>query len=121
MSFKFDKRAGRRLHLKRPAPALILGGRVGIVDVGLDSIGVEHDFPLTLGGRTFLEFSWSNRPMRLSCVVARTDPVKGKGDRYRSGLRIDPSKSPDFEEFNRRVREGLEQLKEAEAKMPPSI
>jgi hypothetical protein len=61
VSFKFDKRAGRRLHLKRPAPALIPGGRVGIVDVGVESIGSEHDFPLELGHRTFLEFSWGNR------------------------------------------------------------
>jgi hypothetical protein len=114
---KFDNRSGRRLHLKRPAPGFILGGRVGIVDVAAGSIGIEHDFPLDLGSRTFLEFSWG-KPMRLSCVVARTERVKSG---YRSGLTVDPAKSPDFAEFNRRITEALEKLREAEAKLPPVI
>jgi hypothetical protein len=115
---KFDQRRGRRLHLKRPAPGLVLGGRVGIVDVGIDSVGIEHDFPLDLGSRTFLEFSWGNRPMRLSCIVARTHKVKSS---FSSGLTIDPAKSPDVGEFMKRVREALEKLREAEAKLPPAI
>jgi hypothetical protein len=120
VSFRFDQRAGRRLYLKRPVPAVILGGRVGIVDVGVENIGIEHDFPLELGHRTFLEFSWGNRAMRLTCIVARTDRVMASPERYRSGLIVEPN-SPDLEEFARRVREGIEQLREAESKVPPVI
>ena len=80
------------MHLKRSAPGLILGG-----------------------------FSWGRQPMRLSCIVARTHKVKDSPPLHRSGLTIDPAKSPDVAEFMKRVREALEKLREAEAKLPPAI
>lgn len=117
---KFDLRASRRLHLKRPAPAMVLGGRVDIRDLGLRSVGVEHELELPEGLRTFLEFVWAGTPMRLNCVVASTRPVKARPGWSRSGLTIERN-SESRDEYVRRVSEALEQLRAAEAKLPPVV
>jgi hypothetical protein len=121
VSFRFDLRHNRRLRLKRPAHGMIAGGRVEIIDMSTDSLGVEHDFELRLGVMTFLEFWWGDAQMRLSCEVARTRPVKQQPGRYRSGLTIDVAASETMDEYRKRIEAALEQLRAAEEKMPPSM
>lgn len=116
----FESRAGRRLRLTRPAPALADGQQIEIYDLGLRGIGVQHDFPLAIGTRTFIEFNWGNTLIHLACIVSRTREVKGRRDRFRSGLTIERN-SLSREEYGRRVEAALESLRAAEAKLPPGI
>jgi hypothetical protein len=121
MTLKFDLRGGRRLHLGRPAGGFVLGGRVDILDISARSLGIEHDFPLTLGSSTFLEFSWGDKAIRLSCRVARTRPVKGRQGFYRTGLEIDRDNSAGGAVYAKLVEAALKKLREAEAKLPSVI
>ena len=121
MTMKFDLRQGkRRLHLNKAAPGFVTLGRVDIVDVSEDGIGVESEFKLEPGTPTFLEFKWGNFPMRLACTVARCKPMRTPG-RYQSGLTIKRSSSPSFQDYISRVSAALEKMREAEAKLPPVI
>ena len=120
MTFRFDHRSGRRLRLKKPANGMVMGGRVEIHDVGINSVGVEHKMALSPGSRTFLEFTWSGTIFRLSCHVARTRAADRR-DWFRSGLTVDADRSEAQMEFVRRVKAGLEAMREAEAKLPPLL
>jgi hypothetical protein len=118
---KFDLRHGRRrLRLNKPAVGYLSSGRVDIVDVSVDGVGIESEFRLEPGTATFLEFKWGTVPMRLACVVARSRPSKRPG-RFQSGLVIKKSSSPSIAEFTKRVEEALQKVREAEARLPPSI
>ena len=100
---------------------MVIGGRVDIIDLAIDAVGIEHDFELRLGAMTFLEFWWGDTQIRLSCEVARTRPVKDQAGRYRSGLKIHRSASESLAEYEKRVEAALAQLREAEGKLPPSM
>ncbi|MEO8034647.1 MAG: hypothetical protein ABI837_09455 [Acidobacteriota bacterium] len=116
----FESRAGRRLRLARPVPALADGKQIEIYDLGLRGIGVEHDFPLTVGSKTFIEFSWGKALIHLACSVSRSREMKGRRERFRSGLTIERN-SLSREEYVRRVEAALESLRVAEAKRPPGL
>jgi hypothetical protein len=121
MPLKFDLRHGRRrLRLTRPAPGFVTLGRVDIVDVSVDGLGIESEFKLEPGTPTFLEFKWGNFPMRLSCFVARCRPSKTPG-RWQIGLTIKKSSSPSIQDYTSRVEAALEKMREAEAKLPPLL
>ena len=100
---------------------MVIGGRVDIIDLAIDAIGVEHDFALQVGASTFLDFWWGNTHIRLSCEVTRTRPVKEHTGRYRSGLKIHRSASESIAEYEKRIEAALEQLREAEEKLPPTM
>jgi hypothetical protein len=117
---KFDLRADRRLHLKRPAAGLLLGAPVEIHDLGIRSIGIELETELTPGTRAYLEFSWTGTVIRLSCRVASTRRAKYREGWCRSGLVIERD-SESRDEYLRRVEAALEQLRAAEAKLPPLL
>lgn len=121
MTLKFDLRHGRRrLRLNKPAPGFVTRGRVEIVDVSLEGIGVEADFKLEPSTPTTLEFKWGNFPMRLSCTVARCKPAKTPG-RWHVGLAINRNTSPSIQDYISRVKAALEKMLKAEAKLPPLI
>jgi hypothetical protein len=100
---------------------MVLGGRVDIIDLAIDAVGVEHEFELRLGATTFLNFWWGETQIRLSCEVARTRRVKEQPGRYRSGLKIHRSGSESIAEYEKRIEAALEQLREAEGKLPPAM
>lgn len=100
---------------------MITGGRVDIIDLSIDSVGVEHDFELKPGATTFLDFWWGDANIRLSCEVARTRRVKEQTGRYRSGLKINPGASETLQEYEKRIGAALEQLRESEEKLPPAM
>jgi hypothetical protein len=99
---------------------MVMGGRVEIHDVAISSVGVEHEMPLDLGSRTFLEFRWNDVLFRLSCHVARTREASRAGW-FRSGLTIDADHSEAQLEFSKRVKAGLTAMREAEEKLPPVV
>ena len=121
MSIKFDLRHNRRLRLKRPAHGMVTGGRVDIFDMSINSVGVQHDFELRPGATTFLDFWWGDTEIRLSCEVARSRPVKDQTGRYRTGLKINREASDTIGEYEKRIEAALEQLREAEEKLPPAM
>ncbi len=100
---------------------MVTGGRVDIIDMSIDSLGVEHDFELRPGASTFLNFWWGETEIRLSCEVARSRPVKAKAGWYRTGLKITRGGSDTIGEYEKRIEAALEQLHEAEEKLPPSM
>lgn len=106
--------------MKKPASGMVMGGRVEIHDVGVNSVGVEHEMPLSAGTQTFLEFNWSGTVFRLSCHVARTRNA-GRPGWFRSGLTVDQDRSEAQAEFSRRVQAALAAMKNAEEKLPPVI
>jgi hypothetical protein len=122
MTLKFDLRHGRRrLRLNKPAPAMVTGGMVQIIDVSQDGIGVESDFRLEPGSSTFVEFKWGTFPMKLACTVARCRTSRSQAGRFQIGLMIKKSSSPSFADFTKRVQDAIERMREAEAKLPPTI
>jgi hypothetical protein len=121
VSLRFDLRGDRRLRLKKPAPGMLLGGRVEIVDLSVAGMGIQHDFPLRSGSEATVEFSWSGTVIRLQCTVARTQSEKSVPGRYRSGLQINKKKSEGFVVYRKRVLAALEKLREAEGRLPPVL
>lgn len=103
--------------MKKSVSGMTLGGRVDIIDVSVDSLGIEHAFPMQLGTTTFVEFSWGRDLMELPCVVARTSPIPDRPGHYRSGLKI-LRKGISEPVFRKRVKEAIEKLKEIEANRP---
>jgi len=118
---KFDLRNNRRLRLKKPAAGMVSGGRVEVIDMSLESVGVEHDFPLQADQTTFLEFAWGETLIHLSCTVARTRPVRESPGRYRSGLTIRSGSGDSLDDYRDRIEEALEQLRKVEADRDPSF
>lgn len=100
---------------------MVIGGRVDIVDMSIDSLGVEHEFELRPGFATFLEFWWGEAQIRLSCEVARTRRVPDQPGRYRSGLTINAAASETIDEYRTRIEAALEQLRATEDKLPPPM
>jgi len=98
---------------------MVTGGRVDIIDMSIDSVGVEHDFELRSGTSTFLDFWWGETQIHLSCEVARSRPVKNQTGRYHTGLKINRDASDTIGEYEKRIKAALEQLREAEEKLPP--
>ncbi len=119
MPSKFDHRGDRRLHLKKPAGGMITGGRVDIVNMSLNGIGIAHDFPIKAGTQTFLEFSWAGKVLRLWVTVANCRRDRA-GTGYRSGLVVQ-NRSESDAEYRQRVKEGLDRLRESESDLPPSV
>jgi hypothetical protein len=119
-SMNFESRDGRRLRLKRAAPALGGGGQLEIHDLGVRSIGVQHDFPLTVGDRIFVEFAWSDAAIHLACRVARSQELKQRPGWFNTGLTIEKN-SLSRDDYARRVEAGLQALRAAEAQLPPSL
>ena len=107
--------------MKKPANGMVMGGRVEIHDLGVNSVGVEHEMPLTAGSRTFLEFNWSGTVFRMSCHVARTRKAPDRIGWFRSGLTIDQDRSEAQTEFSRRVQNALASMQQAEEKLPPVL
>ena len=118
MAITFDHRNNRRLHLKKPVDAMLLGGRVSIVDMSLDSVGIEHNFEIKLGATVYLEFLWGQTNFRLPCTVARTRELRS--GRSRSGLTI-RSNAESVAEYRKRIEAGLAKLREIEASRPSSL
>ena len=100
---------------------MVIGGRVDIVDMSADSLGIEHDFELHPGFSTFLEFWWGEAQIRLSCEVARTRRLRDQPDRYRSGLTINAEASETIDDYRTRIEAALEQLRATEEKLPPPM
>jgi hypothetical protein len=115
---KFDLRNNRRLHLKKPVDAMLLGDRVDIVDMSLDSVGILHDFEIKLGASVYLEFFWGQTNFRLPCTVARAREVRS--GLWRSGLTI-RSNAGSVAEYRKRIEAGLAKLREIEASRPPVL
>jgi hypothetical protein len=116
---KFDLRSNRRLHLKKPVDGMLLGDRVDIVDMSLNSVGIEHEFEIRLGASVYLEFRWGQTSFRLPCTVARTRATSRTG-RWSSGLTIRAS-SDSAVEYRKRVEAGLTRLREIEASTPSML
>jgi hypothetical protein len=100
---------------------MITGGRARIIDLSLDSLGIEHEFPVDVGDSIFIEFSWNSVSIELACTVVRTRETPEPGTGYRSGLRVKRTLSPGIAEYAMRVQVGLEKQREEEKKLPPAV
>lgn len=80
-------------------------GPANILDLGVRSLAVTHDWPVGKGAAIWLEFNWSGRLMRIDCEV-RTSRYSRADAKYRSGLIV--SGGPAAAEFEKRVRTELE-------------
>ena len=107
---RFDARSSRRLRLRRPAAAITGFGPAHIVDLTPKSIAITHEWPVTKGVTTWLEFSWAGRLMRLDCEVRSTRYSRADA-KHRSGLIVSGGFSAS--EFERRVRDELAKLASA--------
>lgn len=116
---KFDLRGNRRLHLKKPVDGMLLGDRVDIVDMSLNSVGIEHEFEIRLGASVYLEFRWGQTRFRLPCTVARTRTGSHSG-RWRTGLTI-RANDASVAEYRKRIEAGLARLREIEASKPSTL
>lgn len=115
---KFDLRANRRLHLKKPVDGMLLGDRVDIVDMAMNSLGIEHSFELKLGAPVYIEFLWGQTTFRLPCTVARSRPVRD--GQFRTGLTIRVN-NESVAEYRKRIEAGLTKLREIEAARPSTL
>lgn len=107
---RYDARNGRRVSLRRPAPALLANRRVEVHDLSETGFGIAHDFRLQKGQTCVLEFRWGN-PFSISCTVIR---CVADGLRFRSGLVIDRAPRG----YRERVAEALARKAMHEATMP---
>lgn len=111
----FEHRADRRLRLKKPAPAMTPQGRVAISDVSTSGIALAHDFPLKVGDRIHLEFSWNGIPMRLNCTVAAARRNE-RGASFVSGMIVRVGESAIL--YKRWVSDALNAMIVKEAAVP---
>jgi hypothetical protein len=118
MPVKFDYRRSRRVRLKRPAQAMITGGRGEILDLSLEGIGMKHDVPLEPGREIFLEFNWGNTLIALRCAVAATKRL-AEQPLYRSGLTVVGGEGAEMYRF--RVRRAVASMLEHESTLPPIL
>lgn len=119
MPSKFENRGDRRLHLKKPAVAFTSKGRIEIIDLSLTGLGVANEFPLTPGDEMFIEFAFMGEALRLWCSVAYCRPARA-GAGFRSGLIVKKG-SESGPEYKKIVSAGLDKLREAESKLPPTV
>jgi hypothetical protein len=121
---RFVHRSDRRLHLRRPAPALFSMWPVKIVDASVSGLGVAHGGELKPGDNGTIEFVFARRRFTLAVTVLHSRPASGKypvsqqAIEFRSGLTIRERNPYVLDAYRRIVNEQLNKISNAEALMP---
>src|SRR5205809_233690 len=74
---QLDHRSDRRLHLRKPAPALFSTWPVKILDASVSGLGVVHGGELKPGDASYIDFIFDGRRIILAVKVLHSRPMSG--------------------------------------------